>query len=286
MTETRTVIVTDSSAHIPTRIVKELGIVVIPLWLLWDGESFRDEVDIHSEEYYQRLRSSGTLPTTSQPSSAEFKLLFEKLSRDYDSIIAILVSSKISGTVASALAAVEELPTMDIHVLDTLTCAMGLGLIVEDAARSAKEGRPPSEIVRQAEVMKKKVYTLFSVDTLDFLFKGGRISGSKRLLGTALNIKPILHFKDGLIQQLSQARSKKKAYARILDIIEERLDGNQMTTAAVMDVDAPMEGDHVAELLRQRFRPGRLERAGVSPVVGTHVGPGTIGISFYPVQEG
>jgi len=159
-------------------------------------------------------------------------------------------------------------------------------LIVEDAARSAREGRPPSEIVQQTELMKKKVYTLFSVDTLDFLFKGGRISGSKRLLGTALNIKPILHFKDGLIQQLSQARSKKKAYARILDIIEERLAGNQMTTAAVMDVDAPMEGDHVAELLRQRFGPGRLERAGVSPVVGTHVGPGTIGISFFPVQEG
>ena len=142
MTENRTVIVTDSSAHIPTHIVEALGIVVIPLWLLWDGESFRDEVDIHSDEYYQRLRSSGILPTTSQPSSVEFKLLFEKLSRDYDSIIAILVSSKISGTVASALAAIEELPTMDIHVVDTLTTAMGLGLIVEDAARSAKEDHP------------------------------------------------------------------------------------------------------------------------------------------------
>ena len=89
--------------------------------------------------------------------------------------------------------------------------------------------------------MKKKVYTLFFVDTLDYLFKGGRISGSKRLLGTALNIKPILHFKDGLIQQFSRARSKKKAYARIIDIIDERSAGNKMTTAAVMDVDAPME---------------------------------------------
>jgi len=241
MTENKTVIVTDSSAHIPAHVVKELGIVVIPLWLLWDGESFRDEVDIHSHEYYQRLRSSRTLPTTSQPSSAEFKLLFEKVGRDYDSIVAILVSSKISGTVVSAQTAVEELPTMDIHVVDTLTCAMGLGLIVEDAARSAKEGRSPSEIVRQVELMKKKVYTLFSVDTLDYLFKGGRISGSKRLLGTALNIKPILHFKDGLIQQFSRARSKKKAYARIIDIIDERSAGNKMTTAAVMDVDAPME---------------------------------------------
>lgn len=195
------------------------------------------------------------------------------------------MSSKISGTVASALAAAEEMPTRDIHVVDTLTCAMGLGLIVEDAARTAKDGGSPRDIVKQAELMKKKVYTLFAVDTLDYLFKGGRISGSKRLLGTALNIKPILHFKDGLIQQFSQARSKKKAYIRILDIVEERLDGNKMVEAVVMDVDAPLEGDQLAELLRKRFDPGRLERAGVSPVVGTHVGPGTVAISFYPVRE-
>jgi DegV family protein with EDD domain len=162
---------------------------------------------------------------------------------------------------------------------------MGLGLIVEDAARAAKEGKSPRDIVQQAELMGGKVYTLFAVDTLKYLFKGGRISGSKRLLGTALNIKPILHFKDGLIQPLSQARSKKKAYARILDIIEERLGGNQMIAAAVMDVDAQLDADNVAELLRQRFGPGRLDRAGVSPVVGTHVGPGTVGISFYPVKD-
>ena len=285
MPANKIVIVTDSSAHIPAQTVKELGIEVIPLWLLWDGESLRDEVDIHSEEFYQRLRSSKTLPTTSQPSSGEFKEYFEKVGKDADSIIAILVSSKISGTLASATAAAEELPTMDIHIVDTLTCAMGLGLIVEDAARGALEGRSAREIVQQAENMGEKVYTLFVVDTMDYLFKGGRISGSKRLLGTALNIKPILHFKDGLIQSLSQARSKKKAYSKMLDIIEERLGGNQMNEVGVMDIDAPEEGAKMEEMIRQRFNPTRLERTGVSPVVGTHVGPGTIGVSFYPVHK-
>ena len=285
MKTTRTVIVTDSSAHIPPAIVAELGIVVIPLWLLWGDECLRDEVDIHSEVFYQRLRNSNSLPTTSQPSPQEFKTLFQKLSEKYDSIVAILVSSKISGTITSAQIAASELPVIDIHVVDTLTCAMGLGMIVIAAARAAREGKSPRTIVKLAESMGEMVYTLFVVDTLQYLFKGGRISGSKRLMGTMLNIKPMLHFKDGLIQPLSQARSKKKAYNKMMDIITERLGGNHMVEAVVMDVDALEEGELVAQMLKDRFAPGRIDRAGVSPVVGTHVGPGTVGISFYPVKE-
>jgi DegV family protein with EDD domain len=285
MTSKKIVILTDSSANIPAEIQSQLNIVVMPLWLVWDGQSLKDGIDIQPDVFYQRLRDSKTLPTSSQPSLLEFKTLFQTVGKGADAIVAILVSSKISGTIASARAAADELPDLDIRIVDTLTCAMGLGLIVMAAARAAEENRPIDEIVALAEQMRESVYTLFAVDTLEYLFKGGRISGGKHLLGTALNIKPILHFHEGQIKPLTQARSKKKALAELLDIVEERLGGNQMVEAVVMDVDAGVEADQVAELIQARFNPNKLERAGVSPVVGTHVGPGTVGISFYPVVK-
>lgn len=281
----KTVILTDSSANIPANLQNQLNVVVIPLWLLWDGESLRDGIDIHPEIFYKRLSRSKTLPTSSQPSYQEFKALFQEIGRDADAIVAVLVSSRISGTIESARSAAAELPGLEIRIVDTLTCAMGLGLIVMAAARAAAEGRTVEEILTLAEQMRESVYTLFAVDTLDYLFKGGRITGGKHLLGTALNIKPILHFEDGLIKPLTQARSKKKALVQLLDIVEERLGGNQMVEAAVMDVDAVEEADQLAMLIQNRFNPARLERAGVSPVVGTHVGPGTVGISFYPLKK-
>lgn len=285
MTKKKIAILTDSSAHIPAEIQDQLDITVIPLWLVWDDKSMRDGIDIQPDTFYQKLKSSKTLPTSSQPSSQEFKTLFQQLGKNSDSIVAILVSSGISGTIASARAAMDELPDLDIRIVDTLTCAMGLGLIVMAAARAAAEGKSADDIVSLAERMKQSVYTLFVVDTLEYLFKGGRISGGKHLLGTALNIKPILHFHEGKIKPLTQARSKKKAVSQLLDIVAERLGDNQMIEAAVMDVDAGEEGEQAAGQIRDRFNPARLERAGVSPVVGTHVGPGTIGISFYPVAD-
>ena len=137
------------------------------------------------------------------------------------------------------------------------------------------------EVKAAATGMSQKVHTLFVVDTLDYLFKGGRISGGKHLLGTAFNIKPILHFEDGKIKPHSQARTKRKALAQLLDIVEERLAGKKMVEACVMDVNIPDEGEMVTELVRERFDPSLLYRSGVSPVVGTHVGPGTVGIAFY-----
>ena len=278
-------ILTDSSAHIPTEVLNDLNIEVIPLWLIWDGQSLQDGVDIRSDDFYRRLKTSKTLPTSSQPSAQEFKQIFQRIAKNADAIIAVLVSSRISGTITSAQAAAQELPDIDIRIVDTLTCAMGLGLIVMETARDAKANQSIDEVVATAERMSQSVYTLFVVDTLDYLFKGGRMSGGKHLLGTALNIKPILHFHKGQIKPLTQARSKGKALAKLLDIVEERLGGGQMIEAVVMDVDAISEGDQVAEMIRTRFHPAKLGRAGVSPVVGTHVGPGTIGISFYPVQN-
>jgi DegV family protein with EDD domain len=174
-----------------------------------------------------------------------------------------------------------ELPYIDIRLVDTNSSAMGLGLCVLAAGRAAAEGKSVDEVVVAANEMSHKVHLIFVVDTLEYLFKGGRISGGKRLLGTALNIKPILHFEDGKIKPHSQARTKRKALNQLLEIVEERLTGKRMHEACIMDVNTQDEGDSVAEMIRERFHPELLHRSGVSPVVGTHVGPGTVGIAFY-----
>ena len=277
----KTIVVTDSSAFLPKDVIGELPIAVIPLWLMWDGESFQDGIDIHPTEFYQRLKASKSLPTSSQPSGKEFGDFFKKVSQDADAIVNVLVSSQISGTIASAQAAASEHPEMDIRIVDSYSSAMGLGLCALAAGRAAAEGKSVDDVVAAATDMSQRVHLLFVVDTLEYLFKGGRISGGKHLLGTAFNIKPILHFEDGKIKPHSQARTKRKALAQLLEIVDERLGGRQMQEACVLDVNVPGEGDSLAEMIRMRFSPSELFRSGVSPVVGTHVGPGTVGIAFY-----
>jgi len=282
MSAQKITVVTDSSASLPAEIRTGLGICVIPLWLIWDNDCYRDGVDIQPGEFYQRLRNSTTLPSSTHPSVEEFKVFFQECAKDSDAIVNVLASSRISGTVDSALAAKEFIPECSIHVIDSYFSAMGQGLIAMAAARAAAAGRPVDQVVAAAEKMREKVNLLFVVDTLEYLHKGGRIGGAKRLLGTALNIKPILHFENGLIEPLSQTRTKKKAVDEMLNIANERLGGKKMAEAAIVHVDCPEEGNSLADLVKDRFNPAETFISDVSPVVGTHVGPGGLGLAFYP----
>lgn len=274
-------IVTDSTTQLPLSLLVGLDISVIPIWLLWDNEHLRDGVDIDPLTFYRRLRQSRTLPTTSQPTVGEFESLYRRLASGADAIVSVLVSSKISGTLASAQAALERLPDLKIRIVDSLTGSMALGFAARAAALAAAAGKSLDEVVAAAEDMKERVQFLFVVDTLEFLHRGGRIGGARRMLGTALQIKPILEFADGLIASLSQARTKPKAIDKMLAIVEERLAGRQMAEAAVVDIDCSSEADELARQVEERFHPVAMHRAPVSPVVGTHVGPGAIGIAFY-----
>jgi DegV family protein with EDD domain len=160
---------------------------------------------------------------------------------------------------------------------------MGEGLIAVAAARAAAAGKSIDEIVAIAENTRDHTNLLFVVDTLEYLHKGGRIGGAKKLLGTALNIKPILHFEDGTIQPLSQTRTKKKGIEELLSIAEERLGSKPMAEAAVVHVDCLEEGRALVEKVKERFNPPLIHLSDVSPVVGTHVGPGALGLAFFPV---
>jgi DegV family protein with EDD domain len=275
------VVVTDSTAYIPEQALGGLDIPVIPLWLHWGDERFRDGVDIDPPTFYRRLPENNVFPTTSQPSAGEFVDFFRQAGAGADAIVAVFLSSKLSGTIPNAQAALPELPEFTIRIVDSLSTSMGLGFVVLATARAVEAGKSLDEVVAVAERMRDRVNVLFTVDTLEYLHRGGRIGGAKRLLGTALNIKPLLHLEGGVVEPLAQVRTKRKAVARMLDVAEERLGGNQAAGVAILDVDAPKEGDAVAEQAKERFGVSTVYRTTVSPVIGTHAGPGTVGIALY-----
>ena len=274
------VVVTDSTAYIPDAALDGMDVPVIPLWLIWGDERFRDRVDIDPPTFYQRLRTSKTFPTTSQPSAGEFEQFFRQAATGADAVVGVFLSSKISGTVPNALAALPQLPDLTIRVVDSLSTSMSLALVVLETVKAAAAGASLDEVVAVAEDMRDRVHLLFAVDTLEYLHKGGRIGGAKRLLGTALSIKPLLHLEDGRVEALVQVRTKRKAIERMLEEVEGRLGGKQIASAGVMDVDNVVEGDAVAEQMKARFGLSTVYRTTVSPVIGAHAGPGTVGIGF------
>jgi len=281
MSDHKIVVVTDSSAYIPEEALGGLSIPVIPLWVMWGDENFRDGVDIDPPAFYRRLQESAVFPTTSQPSAGEFENFFRQAGVGADAIVGVFITSKLSGTVANALAAQARLSELTIRVVDSLSVSMGLGFIAMAAARAAAAGKSLDAVVAAAEEMRDRTHLLFTVDTLEYLHRGGRIGGAKWLMGTALKIKPLLHFEDGTIEPLAQVRTKRKAIAQMLEVAEERLGGKRMAEAAIIDADSPEEGDAIAEQVRERFGISPVYRAPLSPAIGTHGGPGTVGIAFY-----
>jgi DegV family protein with EDD domain len=281
MSSHKIVVVTDSSAYIPEEALGGLSIPVIPLWVMWGDENFRDGVDMDPPAFYRRLQESEVFPTTSQPSAGEFEDFFRQAGAGADAIVGVFITSKLSGTVANAQAAQAQLPELTTRVVDSLSVSMGLGFIALAAARAAAAGQSLDAVVAAAEEMRDRIHLIFTVDTLEYLHRGGRIGGAKWLMGTALKIKPLLHFEDGTIEPLAQVRTKRKAIAQMLEVVEERLGGKQMAEAAVIDADSPAEGDAIAEQVRERFGISPVYRAPLSPAIGTHGGPGTVGITFY-----
>lgn len=278
-----TAVVTDSTACIPDKALNGLDIPVIPLWLIWEDERYRDGVDITPEAFYRRLQERDTVPTTSQPSVGEFVDFYRRVAeeKETDTIVGAFISSKISGTVASAEAAAAQVPELNVTVIDSLSTSMGLGFLALKAARAAEEGGSVDEVVAAADGVRQRLTVLFTVDTLEYLHKGGRIGGAKRFLGTVLNIKPLLHLNEGCVEPMCQIRTKQRALMEMLDRAEERLNGRAMAEVAVIDVDCRQESEMVAQQVQERFGVPAVYRAPVSPVIGTHAGPGTVGIGFY-----
>ncbi len=273
-------IVTDSTAYLPPEIIEKYQIHVVPLQLIWGDKTFKDGVDIQPSEFYARLPTASVMPTTSQPSAAEFITVFEGLIADGKEILAILISSGLSGTVASAVQAQKMLPEAKIEIVDSLTGAMGLGIHVLEAARAAADGQSLSACKALAEGAQKKSSIIFAVDTLEFLHRGGRIGGAKRLVGTMLNIKPILEVQDGKVEALDSVRTRKKAHARLLELIQERSQGKGLRYASAMHANAPEDAQKLLDQLEEHMAVGETFNVELSPVIGAHVGPGTVVVAY------
>ncbi len=274
-------IVTDSSAFLPEETVQKFGIHVVPLTVLWGTETYLDNVDITPAEFYKKLQEDPVHPTTTQPNPEEFLAAFEELSADHDGIVVPLISSKLSGTVNSAEMAASQFDRIPVRVIDTRTTSMALGLAVLAAAREAAAGKTIDEVEQVAKDICSRVKLMFVVDTLEFLHKGGRIGGASRLLGTALGLKPILHLSDGRVEALERVRTKRKAVERMLDLAQTFTDGNPVR-AAVIHAGAPEEGEALMAKVSERFECTELHFAGLSPVIATHTGPGTVGMAICP----
>ncbi len=273
-------IITDSTAYLPPELVEELGILAIPLNVIWDGKSYLDGVDIKPSEFYRRLEKSSTLPSTSQPPAAAFKESFSKLLAEGKDVVAVLISSGISGTVNSALQAQNELGSDRVVVIDSRTAAMATGLIVLLAARKAAGGGSLQEVKDAALEAQAKTDVVFAVDTLEFLHKGGRIGGAKRFLGSMLNIKPILEMNEGSIAALDSVRTQKRALEKLVSLVVEKSGGEKPLRLAVIHSNAPEQAKTLLEEVKKALEPEETLLAELSPVIGTHVGPGTLAIAF------
>jgi DegV family protein with EDD domain len=209
-----------------------------------------------------------------------FKEMFEPLVAEGTPIIAILISKELSGTLQSAIQAKGMFPDAMIELVDSRSTAMELGFQVLATARATEDGKSFDEIVAIARDACNHTGVYFVVDTLEYLHRGGRIGGASRLIGTALNMKPLLHIADGRVESFEKVRTKNKAIARMLDVIEERVKGKPNLRLAALHAAAEQEAIELLEAAKKRFNPIEAIITEVSPVVGTHVGPGTVGLAF------
>ncbi|WP_150268528.1 DegV family protein [Paenibacillus tepidiphilus] len=283
----RTLIVTDSTSDIPPELARELGIEVVPLKLMFGEESFRDGVDMTPEQFYDRLPRSPQLPTTSQPSPVEYMDVYRSILAKHpgSSILSFHISSGLSGTYQSAVLAKSMLEEEgeQITVVDSLSASYGFGLLVVQAARWAEEGKPPEEILEAVERLRRSRKLYFLVDTLEYLQKGGRIGKASAILGTLLNIKPILSIdEEGIIYAVEKVRGRKKAVARMIELFKADLPGVDHINVAVGHTAEPAAGEEFLKELAGHFSLNEQVLTNVGPVVGSHVGNGTLAVFIWP----
>ncbi|WJY26136.1 DegV family protein [Sporosarcina trichiuri] len=273
-------VVTDSTAYLPEDVRKRLGIHVVPLAVTIDGHDYDEEVDITTEEFYDKVRNGGELPKTSQPPVGQFAAKFKELHDDgADAIISIHLSSGISGTYMGAVQAGELAQDFDVRAFDSeISCYMQ-GFYAIRAAEMAKEGQPLDAIMAELNEMKKTMRAYFMVDDLSHLQRGGRLSGAQALIGGLLQVKPILHFVDKVIVPFEKIRTRKKAMKRIADLLGE--DAAKMPLdAAIIHGNCPEEADKWLEALSALYPDVRFNISYFGPVIGTHLGEGAMGLGW------
>ncbi len=278
----KVVVLTDSTAYLPAALVAQYNIEVQPLSIIWEGTSYRDGVDIQPDEFYRRLKQARELPTTSQVTAPAFETAFSSILERGDCVLAILLSAKFSGTYEAAVQARSAMPAAadKIAVVDSRLTTVAMAMPVLTAARAAQAGESLASCKNVAERASEQSGVLFVVETLEFMRRGGRIGGGAAFLGTALNIKPLLGMRDGQIEAVQKIRTKRAALDRMIDLTVERVGARSPVRLATAYADAEKEALSVLDAASARLKPVETFCCPLSPVIGAHVGPGTVALAY------
>jgi DegV family protein with EDD domain len=268
-------IVTDSTADLSPALLERYKAAFVPLVVNWEGQTFRDKIDLSTADFYRRLRTSKSLPKTGAPSLAAFEQVFREQLRNHDAVISINLAAGLSGTYDLAKRAAASVAPQNIHVIDSGSVSIGISWLVEIAARLANDGKEPEEIVTEVEAAKGRLRIYALLDTLEFLQRGGRIGRAAALAGTLLSVKPVLQVRDGEVAPVERVRTTNGALRRLVELVVAL---GPVERLAVIDGDAATNADEVDRQLRGRYPELTIDRGELGPVVGTHGGPGVVGV--------
>jgi DegV family protein with EDD domain len=281
-------VLTDTTASIPPALAKDSQIEMISYYVHRGLDTLRDMIDVQPEPFAQYLTQTDRLPTTSNPSIGDYLTGLRRLAEHTKEIVALTMTSKGSGAYQACRAAVEMLrermPEVRVEVIDTLKVAMSQGWAAIEAARAAREGQPLSAVSNRAREVAQKSTMLMTADSLKYLYMGGRIGRAQHFAGSLLNIKPLIGMDDGVIVGLGAARTRAKAYSKVIELMCQQVGAQARIKIAYTHVAAEDQVDQLRELISKQFECVETITTWLSPALGVHSGPGTVGVHFYPVE--
>lgn len=281
----RIALVTDSTCDLPREIVEQYGVHVVPLNVIFGDESFLDGVDLTPEQFFQQLQTSPHHPSTSQPAPGDFAVVYDHLRQEYDHIVSVHLSAGLSGTYQSAQMARDLFPDTDITVVDTRAASIGLGWVVLLCARAIAAGKPLAEILEICRASSEQQHILLTVESLEWLHRNGRIGKASALLGSLLNVRPILHVEDGVVAAYDKVRGKaEKVMSRMVDAMGEFVAADQPVYLGVVHAERPELAERLVQLVSEAYQVRETVVTTVGAVIGVNTGPGTLGFVLVPVE--
>lgn len=275
------IIVADTTCGLPRDLLAQRGIPLIPQIVIFGEDAYYDDKELDTATFLRKLKGSATLPKTAAPEPPLYFPIYTEAQEKGESVIVIAPSAKVSGTVRSAEVAAQEFPDLDVRVIDSLTISCNLGSMVLVADDMAKAGASAEEIVVKIREMIPRGRIFFVVDTLEYLAKGGRIGGAKKLLAELLEIKPILTIREGQVEPFEQQRTKKRAMARLAEVVSEECPGTAESHLSVMQVEAENEATQFVETLKSSVSAPKIPIYELPPAIVVHGGPKTMGVGFF-----
>lgn len=275
-------IVTDSASNVPAEVAHELGIRVVPLYIIFGDESYLDGVDLDAPSFYAKLKTSSVIPSTSQPTPAAFMEIYNELLKEHDYIFSIHASSELSGTYQSAMLARAGLDQARVEVIDSRLATVCQAFVVIEAARAVVRGASVDKVRQRITEVMASVRLLFVVDTLEYLQKNGRIGKAASLVGSLLSLKPILTLEDGVVAAREKALGSRKAFSRVVQLMQDEIGSAPVSIMAVHS-GAPDKAEELVQEAQAHFNCVEIGVTDVGPVIGAHTGPGAAGIAWHTV---